>query len=140
MCRAYTLRECSLISLRGTWFPPSLPSPLVSSSLPAPTPHPSTSSKNIPPPARLTRTKVGSILPLFVALCKRRKDRCTPLEPHPVRRLPRLSPCHLCHLCQAAASAEAEATSCPKRHRPISLTHAPASCRKSPASHARTGH
>ena len=40
--------------------------------------------------AGLTRPKccVG-ILPLFEALCKRRKDRCTPLEPHPVRRLPR---------------------------------------------------
>ncbi len=45
----------------------------------------------------------------------------------------------LCHLCQAAASAEAEATSCPKQHRPILLTRAPASCRISPTSHARPG-
>ena len=57
LCRAYTLRECSLTSFRVTWFPPSLPSPPVSSSLPAPTPHPSTSSKNTPPPARLSRPK-----------------------------------------------------------------------------------
>jgi len=44
---------------------------------------------HLAPAAGLSRPKVGSILPLFVALCKRRKDRCTPLEPHPVRRLPR---------------------------------------------------
>ena len=72
-------------------------------------------------------------------LCKRRSYRCTPLEPHPVRRLPRLSPCPLCHLCQSAASADAEATACPKQHRLTTLTYAPTSCRKSPISPARSG-
>ena len=45
----------------------------------------------------------------------------------------------LCHLCQSAASADAEATACPKQHRLTILTHAPTSCRKSPTSHARPG-
>lgn len=65
LCRAYTLWECSLTSFRVTGFPPSLPSPPVSSTLPAPTPHPSTSSKNTPPPARLSRPKRCCRVPLF---------------------------------------------------------------------------
>ena len=65
LCQAYTLRECPLTSFRVTVFPPSLPSPSVSSSLPAPTPHPSTSSKNIPTPARLSRPKRCGLVPLF---------------------------------------------------------------------------
>ena len=44
---------------------------------------------HLAPAAGLTRSTVGGILPLFEALCKRRSHRCTPLELHPVRRLPR---------------------------------------------------
>ena len=39
--------------------------------------------------AGLTRSKCVGFLPLFDRLCKRRSHRCTPLEPHSVRRLPR---------------------------------------------------
>ena len=44
---------------------------------------------HLAPAAGLTRPKRVGFLPLFVALYKRRSHRCTPLEPHPVRRLPR---------------------------------------------------
>ena len=45
----------SLSSLRPGRFPPSLPSPAVSSSLPAPISPSSTTTKSLPPPARLSR-------------------------------------------------------------------------------------
>ena len=99
-------------------FPPSLPSPSVSSSLPAPTCSASTSGSDCPPPARLTRAKVSAMVLLFDCMCKL-----------PYTVLPRFSsiktgacrglrPCPLCHLCPATATAIAVAASGPKQHRP----------------------
>jgi hypothetical protein len=58
-------------------------------------------------------------------------------HPHPVRRLPRLSPCLLAILLLREMSADAATPERAKPPSPISLTHAPGPCRKSPASHAR---
>ena len=60
-------------------------------------------------------------------------------HPHPVRRLPRLSPCLLAVLLLREMSADAATPERAKPPSPISLTHAPASNRKSPASHAQSG-
>ena len=98
-------------------FPPSLPSPSVSSSLPAPTCSVSTSGSDCPPPARLTRAKVSATVLLFDCMCKL-----------PYTVLPRFShiktgacrglrPCPLCHLCPDTATAIAVAASGPKQHR-----------------------
>ena len=99
-------------------FTPSLPSPSVSSSLPAPTCSASTYGRDCPPPARLTRAKVRATVLLFDCMCKL-----------PCTVLPRFSriktvacrglwPCPLCHLCPATATADAVAASDPKQHRP----------------------
>lgn len=99
-------------------FPPSLPSPSVSSSLPASTCSASTSGSDCPPPARLSRAKVRATVLLFECMCKL-----------PYTVLPRFSriktgacrglrPCPLCHLCPATATADAVAASDPKQHRP----------------------
>ena len=137
MCRAYTLRECSLISLRGTGFPPSLPSPPVSSSLPATTPHPSASSKNIPPPARLSRPKRCGRVPLF----HHRASGGVTVVPRsnliPSAACRGLRPCLLAFLLLREMSADAATPERAKPPSPPTLTHAPASCRKSPTSHAR---
>lgn len=98
-------------------FTPSLLSPSVSSSLPAPTCSASTSGSDCPPPARLSRAKVSMSVLLFNCMCKL-----------PYTVLPRISgiktgacrglrPCPLCHLCPATATAEAVAASGPKQHR-----------------------
>ena len=108
----------SLPQFRLRSFPPSLPSPSVSSSLPAPTCSASTSGRDCPPPARLTRAKVNATVLLFDCMCKL-----------PYTVLPRfcriktvacrgLRPCPLCHLCPATATAIAVAASGPKQHRP----------------------
>ena len=71
--------------------------------------------------------------------CKRRSELSTPLEPHPVRRLPRLSPCLLAVLLLREMSADAAT---PERAKPPShpiLTHACAYCQDGPAAPARTG-
>ena len=107
---------CLQFRLRS--FPPSLPSPSVSSSLPAPTCSASTSGRDCPPPARLSRGKVRATVLLFECMCKL-----------PYTVLPRFSriktgacrglrPCPLCHLCPATATADAVAASGPKQHRP----------------------
>ena len=44
---------------------------------------------HLAPAAGLSRFNLSGIQLLLDCQCKRRKDRCTPLEPHPVRRLPR---------------------------------------------------
>lgn len=99
-------------------FKPSLPSPSVSSSLPAPTCSVSTSGSDCPPPARLSRIN-GRMLELELD--------CQCQLPYTV--LPRISriktgacrglrPCLLCHLCPATATAGAVAASGPKQHRP----------------------
>lgn len=107
---------CLQFRLRS--FPPSLPSPSVSSSLPAPTCSASTSGSDCPPPARLSRIN-GRMLELELD--------CQCQLPYTV--LPRFSdiktgacrglrPCPLCHLCPATATADAVAASGPKQHRP----------------------
>lgn len=98
-------------------FPPSLPSPSVSSSLPAPTCSASTSGSDCPPPARLSRGKDRRLVLELDCQCKL-----------PYTVLPRISriktgacrglrPCPLCHLCPATATACAVAASGPKQHR-----------------------
>lgn len=99
-------------------FPPSLPSPSVSSSLPAPTCSASTSGSDCPPPARLSRGKDRSLVLERDCQCKL-----------PYTVLPRISriktgacrglrPCPLCHLCPTTATADSVAASGPKQHRP----------------------
>ena len=135
LCRAYTLWECSLTSFRVTWFPPSLLSPSVSSSLPATTPHTSTSSKNTPPPARLSRPKRCGCVLLF----HHRASGGVTVVPRsnifPSAACRGLRPCLL-------TSYETLSASLPETRKmssPTTLTHAPTSCRISPASHARRG-
>ncbi len=107
---------CLQFRLRS--FPPSLPSPSVSSSLSAPTCSAYTSGSDCPPPARLSRAKVRKPVLELDCQCKL-----------PCTVLPRIShiktvacrglrPCHLCHLCPATATAIAVAASGPKQHRP----------------------
>ena len=106
---------CLQFRLRS--FPPSLPSPSVSSSLPAPTCSAYTSCSDCPPPARLSRGKVSATVLLFDCMCKL-----------PCTVIPRFShiktvacrglrPCPLCHLCPDTATADAVAASGPKQHR-----------------------
>ena len=135
MCRAYTLRECSLISLRGTGFPPSLPSPPVSSSLPAPTPHPSASSKNTPPPARLSRPKRCGRVPLFHHCASGGKTVVPRSNLFPSAACRGLRPC----LLTSYETLSATLPETRKMSSPTILTHAPSACRISPASHARRG-
>ena len=107
---------CLQFRLRS--FPPSLPSPSVSSSLPAPTCSASTYGSDYPPPARLSRGKVRATVhysqgsaragkTLFHRICVRASGSCRGLRP-----------CPLCHLCPATATAVAVAASGPKQHRP----------------------
>lgn len=107
---------CLQFRLRS--FPPSLPSPSVSSSLPAPTCSASTYGSDYPPPARLSRGKVRATVhysqgsaragkTLFHRICVRASGSCRGLRP-----------CPLCHLCPATATADAVAASGPKQHRP----------------------
>lgn len=106
------------LQLRLRRFTPSLPSPSVSSSLPAPTSSASTSGSDCPPPARLSRGKDRRLVLELDCQCKL-----------PYTVLPRFSriktvacrglrPCLLCHLCPATATAHAVAASGPKQHRP----------------------
>lgn len=107
------------LQFRLRWFPPSLPSPSVSSSLPAPTCSAYTSGSDCPPPARLSRAKDSR---LVLELNCQYKLPCTVLP-----RFNRiktgacrgLRPCPLCHLCPATATAGAVAASGPKQHRPF---------------------
>lgn len=107
---------CLQFRLRS--FPPSLPSPSVSSSLPAPPCSVSTSGSDCPPPARLSRRKFRRLVLELDCQCKL-----------PYTVLPRISriktgacrglrPCPLCHLCPATATADAVAASGHKQHRP----------------------
>ena len=137
MCRAYTLREYSLISFRVTWFPPSLPSPPVSSSLPAPTPHPSTSSKNIPPPARLSRPKRCGLVPQFHHCASGGMTFVPRSNLIPSAACRGLRPCLLAFLLLQEMSADAATPERAKPPSPTTLTHAPTSCRNRPTSHAR---
>ena len=130
--RYSVLRSC--IRVPSSWFPRSRRSPRSPSSEPL-QPLQLHTQHQLVRAAGLSRSKVGGILPLFVALCKRRSDRCTPLEPHSVRRLPRLSPC----LLTSYETLSATLPETRKMSSPTTLTHAPPPCLKSPASHARPG-
>lgn len=111
-------RVNSLCSRSLRRFPPSLPSPSVSSSLPAPTCSAYTSCRDCPPPARLSRGKDRRLVLKLDCQCKL---PCTVLPRF--RRIKTgacrgLRPCPLCHLCPATATAIAVAASGPKQHRP----------------------
>lgn len=99
-------------------FTPSLPSPSVSSSLPASTCSASTSGRNSPPPARPVCPDKRMLLLQLDRQCKF-PDK---VVPHPDAIKPGtcrgLRPCPLCHLCPATATADAVAASGPKQHRP----------------------
>ncbi len=94
---------------------------------------------HLAPAAGLSRVNLSGILLLLDSQCKWRSDLSTPLEPHPVRRLPRLSPCLLAILLLREMSADAATPERAKPPSPTILTHAPTSCRNRPASHARPG-
>ena len=99
-------------------YPPCLPSPSVSSSLPAPTCSASTSCSDCPPPAQLSRGKDRRIVLELDCQCKLPctvRARISRIKTVACRGL---RPCPLCHLCPAIATAVAVAASGPKRHRP----------------------
>lgn len=99
-------------------FPPSLPSPSVSSSLPAPTCSASTSGSDCPPPARLTRAKVGATVHYFQGSARAGRTVIHRISVRASGSCRGLRPCPLCHLCPATATAVAVAASGLKQHRP----------------------
>ena len=99
-------------------FPPSLPSPSVSSSLPAPTCSASTSGSDCPPPARLTRAKVRATVHYSQDSARAGKTVIHRISVRASVSCRGLRPCPLCHLCPATATADAVAASGPKQHRP----------------------
>lgn len=107
---------CLQFRLRS--FPPSLPSPSVSSSLPAPTCSASTSGRDCPPPARLTRAKVGATVHYSQDSARAGKTLIHRISVRTSGSCRGLRPCPLCHLCPATATAIAVAASGPKQHRP----------------------
>ena len=107
---------CLQFRLRS--FPPSLPSPSVSSSLPAPTCSASTSCSDCPPPARLTRGKVRATVHYSQDSARAGKTVIHRISVRASGSCRGLRPCPLCHLCPATATAIAVAASGPKQHRP----------------------
>lgn len=99
-------------------FTPSLPSPSVSSSLPAPTCSTYTSSSDCPPPARLSRGKVRATVHYSQGSARAGKTLIHRISVRASGSCRGLRPCPLCHLCPATATAAAVAASCPKQHRP----------------------
>lgn len=99
-------------------FTPSLPSPSVSSSLPAPTCSASTSGSDCPPPARLTRAKVGVTVHYSRDSARAGRTVIHRISVRASGSCRGLRPCPLCHLCPATATAIAVAASGPKQHRP----------------------
>lgn len=98
-------------------FKPSLPSPSVSSSLPAPTYSASTSGSDCPPPARLSRGKDRRLVLELDCQCRLPctvPPRISSIKTGACRGL---RPCPLCHLCPTTATAYAVAASGPKQHR-----------------------
>ena len=106
------------LQLRLRRFPPSLPSPSVSSSLPAPTCSASTSGSDCPPPARLTRAKVRATVHYSQGSARAGKTVIHRISVRASGSCRGLRPCPLCHLCPATATAIAVAASGPKQHRP----------------------
>ena len=98
-------------------FTPSLPSPSVSSSLPAPTCSVSTSGSDCPPPARLSRGKDRRLVLELDCQCKLPNTVLPRFSRIKTGACRGLRPCPLCHLCPATATACAVAASGPKRHR-----------------------
>lgn len=98
-------------------FTPSLPSPSVSSSLPAPTCSAYTSGSDCPPPARLSRRKDRATLHYSQKSARAgwtvisRSNFCASGSCRGLR------PCPLCHLCPATATAVAVAAPGPKQHK-----------------------
>lgn len=99
-------------------FPPSLPSPSVSSFLPAPTCSAYTSGSDCPPPARLTRAKVRVTVQYSQDSARAGRTVIHRISVRASGSCRGLRPCPLCHLCPATATAAAVAASCPKQHRP----------------------
>ena len=98
-------------------FPPSLPSPSVSSSLPAPTCSVSTSGRDCPPPARLTRAKVRATVHYSQDSARAGRTVIHRISVRASGSCRGLRPCLLCHLCPATATAIAVAASGLKQHR-----------------------
>lgn len=107
---------CLQFRLRS--FTPSLPSPSVSSALPAPTCSASTSGRDCPPPARLTRAKVRATVHYFQDSARAGRTVIHRISVRASGSCRGLRPCLLCHLCPATATAIAVAASGPKQHRP----------------------
>lgn len=99
-------------------FPPSLPSPSVSSSLPAPTCSASTSGSDCPPPARLTRAKVRATVHYSQDSARAGRTVIHRISVRASGSCRGLWPCLLCHLCPDTATAIAVSASGPKQHRP----------------------
>lgn len=107
---------CLQFRLRS--FTPSLPSPSVSSSLPAPTCSASTSGRDCPPPARLTRAKVRATVHYSQDSARAGRTVIHRISVRASGSCRGLRPCLLCYLCPATATAIAVAASGPKQHRP----------------------
>lgn len=108
--------RCLQFRLRS--FPPSLPSPSVSSALPAPICSASTSCSDCPPPARPTRAKVRATVHYFQDSARAGRTVIHRISVRASGSCRGLRPCPLCHLCPATATAIAVAASGPKQHRP----------------------
>ncbi len=107
---------CLQFRLRS--FPPSLPSPSVSSSLPAPTCSASTSGSDCPPPARLTRAKVRATVHYSQGSARAGRTVIHRISIRASGSCRGLRPCLLCYLCPATATAIAVVASGPQQHRP----------------------
>ena len=107
---------CLQFRLRS--FPPSLPSPSVSSSLTAPTCSASTSCSDCPPPARLTRAKVRATVHYSQGSARAGRTVIHRISIRASGSCRGLRPCLLCYLCTATATAIAVVASGPKQHRP----------------------
>ncbi len=99
-------------------FTPCLPSPSVSSSLPAPTCSASTSGRDCPPPARLTRAKVRATVHYSQDSARAGRTVIYRISVRASGSCRGLRPCLLCYLCPATATAIAVAASGPKHHSP----------------------
>ena len=98
-------------------FPPSLPSPSVSSSLPAPTCSASTSGSDCPPPARPLCPDHSMLVLLLEGQCKFPENvvpHISHIKPGTCRGL---RPCPLCYFCQSDTPACAGASARQKQHR-----------------------
>ena len=106
---------CLQFRLRS--FPPSLPSPSVSSALPAPTCSASTSGSDCPPPARLTRAKVRAMVHYSQDSAIAGKTLIHRISVRAYGSCRGLRPCPLCYFCQSDTPACAGASARQKQHR-----------------------